>query len=188
MSDPSDQGEPTMEEILASIRKIISEDDPEAGSEEASAGSEQPSAESEEASAESEAAPDDVLELTERVEDEAEDEAEGTEEDEIDAILASMTGDDEMADKDTAADKSEGLVSSTTDTAVTSALSDFAGALIGPGSGQEGPVGGNQTLDALVRAALEPYLKSWLDEHLETLVERVLKEEIKRMARRAEDV
>jgi cell pole-organizing protein PopZ len=191
MSDPSDQGEPTMEEILASIRKIISEDDPEAGPEEASAESEpasgeseQVSAESEPASAEGEAPPDDVLELTERVEDEAG----GTEEDEIDAILASMTGDDEMADKDTADAKPEGLVSPKTDTAVTSALSDFAGALIEQGKGQEGPVGGNQTLDALVRAALEPYLKSWLDEHLETLVERVLKEEIKRMARRAEDV
>ncbi|MDH3969833.1 MAG: hypothetical protein OEU56_22700, partial [Rhodospirillales bacterium] len=86
MSDPSDQGEPTMEEILASIRKIISEDDPEAGAEEVSTAEE--------------AAPDDVLELTERVEDEAG----KTEEDEIDAILASVTGGgDEMENRDTGA-------------------------------------------------------------------------------------
>ena len=170
MSDSSDQGEPTMEEILASIRKIISEDDPEAGAEEAST--------------EKEAAPDDVLELTERVEDEAG----GTEEDEIDAILASVTGGDEMEDRDTAAVRSEGLVSPETDAAVTSALSDFASAVMEQGRGQEGPVGDNQALDSLVRAALEPYLKGWLDEHLETLVERVLREEIKRLARRAEDL
>jgi cell pole-organizing protein PopZ len=170
MSKPSDQGEPTMEEILASIRKIISEDDPEAGAEKASAGSEAP--------------PDDVLELTERVDDDAE----STQEDEVDAILASVTGDDEMEDKDTAHAKPEGIVSSKTETTVTSALSDFAGAIIEKGKSEQGPVGGNQTLDALVRAALEPYLKGWLDEHLETLVERVLREEIKRMARRAEDL
>jgi cell pole-organizing protein PopZ len=170
MSDPSDQGEPTMEEILASIRKIISEDDPEAEAKEGSTGTEAP--------------PDDVLELTERVEDEAE----STQEDEIDAILASVTGDDEMEDKDTASAKSEGIISGQTETAVTSALSGFAGALIEQGKDQEGPVGGNQTLDALVRAALEPYLKGWLDEHLETLVERVVREEIKRMARRAENL
>ena len=74
------------------------------------------------------------------------------------------------------------------ESAVTSALSEFAGALMEQNKDQQGPVGGNQTLDSLVRAALEPYLKSWLDEHLETLVERVVKEEIKRMARRAEDL
>jgi hypothetical protein len=170
MSDSSDQGEPTMEEILASIRKIISEDDPEAGAEEAST--------------EKEAAPDDVLELTERVEDEAG----KTEEDEIDAILASVTGGDEVENRDTGAAGSEGLVSPETDEAVTSALSDFAGALKEQERGQEGPVGDNQDLDSLVRTALDPYLKDWLDEHLETLVERVLREEIKRMARRAEDV
>jgi len=170
MSDPSDQGEPTMEEILASIRKIISEDDPEAGAEDASTAEE--------------AAPDDVLELTERVEDEAE----TAQEDEIDAILASVTGDNVMEDKETADAKPGGIVSPRTETTVTSALSDFAGALMEKGKGQEGPVGDNQTLDSLVRAALEPYLKGWLDEHLETLVERVLREEIKRMARRAEDL
>ncbi|MDH3594603.1 MAG: DUF2497 domain-containing protein [Rhodospirillales bacterium] len=171
MSDPSDQGEPTMEEILASIRKIISEDDPEAGAEEVSTAEE--------------AAPDDVLELTERVEDEAG----KTEEDEIDAILASVTGGgDEMENRDTGAARSGGLVSPETDAAVTAALSDFAGALMEQGKGQDGPVGDNQALDSLVRAALEPYLRGWLDEHLETLVERVLREEIKRMARRAENV
>lgn len=179
MSDPRDQAEPTMEEILASIRKIISEDGSE---EDAPAGAEQAPTEAEQAS-------EDVLELTERVEDEFAAPA-ANEEAEIDAILASVTGaeDTGRTDINTAGDSSGGIASPETERAVTSALSDFAGALMQQNKDQQGPVGGNQTLDSLVRAALEPYLKSWLDEHLETLVERVLKEEIKRMARRAEDI
>lgn len=182
MSDPSNQGEPTMEEILASIRKIISEDEAEADS---PAGGEQAAVGAEQASK-------DVLELTERVEDEfaAPAQPTGGEEAEVDAILASVTGleDKGRTDINTAGDKSGGIASSETETAVTSALSEFAGALMEQNKEQQGPVGGNQTLDSLVRAALEPYLKSWLDEHLETLVERVVKEEIKRMVRRAEDI
>ena len=182
MSDPSNQGEPTMEEILASIRKIISEDGSEA---ETAAGAEQAPAEAEQAS-------EDVLELTERVEDEFAAPADPTanEEAEIDAIIASVTEaeDTGRTDINTAGDSSGGIVSAETERAVTSALSEFAGALMEQNKDQQGPVGGNQSLDSLVRAALEPYLKSWLDEHLETLVERVVKEEIKRMARRAEDV
>ncbi len=190
MSDPNTQGEPTMEEILASIRKIISEDETEA---QASAGDEQNSAGEDQAPVEAE--PDtkeDVLELTERVEEEfaAPADPPAGEEVEIDAILAGVTGHEDKGrtDINTAGDKPGGIASSETEGAVTSALSEFAGALMEQNKEQQGPVGGNQTLDSLVRAALEPYLKSWLDEHLETLVERVVKEEIKRMARRAEDI
>lgn len=182
MSDPSNQGEPTMEEILASIRKIISEDETEAQS---PAGGEQAPVEAEQES-------NDVLELTERVEDELAAPAGPTagEEAEVDAILASVTGPEDKGRTNISntGDRSGGIASSETETAVTSALSEFAGALMEQNKDQQGPVGGNQTLDSLVRAALEPYLKSWLDEHLETLVERVVKEEIKRMARRAEDI
>jgi cell pole-organizing protein PopZ len=190
MSDSSNHGEPTMEEILASIRKIISEDDSET---QAPVGAEQ-------AAAESEQTPDDVLELTERVEDEIAAPADppdppeptdpaGANEAEIDAILASVTEveDVERPETHTAADTSEGIASSETERAVTAALSDFAGALIEQNKDLEGPIGGNQSLDVLVRSALEPYLKSWLDENLEALVERVLKEELGRMARRAEN-
>ena len=182
MSEPSNQTEPTMEEILASIRKIISEDETEA----------QAPAESEQTAAEPDQASKDVLELTERVEEEfaAPADPPAGEEAEIDAILAGVTGQEDKGrtDINTAGDKPGGIASSETEGAVTSALSEFAGALMEQNKDQQGPVGGNQTLDSLVRAALEPYLKSWLDEHLETLVERVVKEEIKRMARRAEDI
>ena len=39
-----------------------------------------------------------------------------------------------------------------------------------------------------MREMLGPYLKQWLDENLEPIVERTVKDELKRMARRAEDL
>lgn len=182
MSDRSSQGEPTMEEILASIRKIISEDDP---------GTEPPT-DADQAAAGAKQGSEDILELTERIEDDHAAPAETTSADdaEIDAILASVTGSEDMGRTDTgvADERSAGIASSETERAVTSALSEFAGALMEQHKDQEGPIGGNQSLDALVRSAIEPYLKSWLDQHLEALVERVLKEELGRMARRAENL
>lgn len=195
MSDPSNQGEPTMEEILASIRKIISEDETEAA-----AGAEQ-------AAERPEQTREDVLELTERIEDELAAPPEpaaapepaappepagpaGADDAEIDAILASVTEAEDVERKEieSAADTSAGIVSSETERAVTSALAEFTSALIEQHKDQEGPIGGNQSLDTLVRSAIQPYLKSWLDEHLETVVERVVREELKRMARRAENL
>ena len=44
-----------------------------------------------------------------------------------------------------------------------------------------------RTLEEVVRDALMPELKSWLDRHLPGLVERIVREEIKKMVRRAED-
>ncbi|MDH3473570.1 MAG: DUF2497 domain-containing protein [Rhodospirillales bacterium] len=185
MSDPNGQGEPTMEEILASIRKIISEDD------ENEEGSEAPEATASDdgETKDGDGAEDDVLELTERVEEEedsvAETNTETEAEDQIDAILAESAAD---AEPDAAAGKKkEGLVSDKTKSGVSSAMAQFAGAL-SKEKGQSGPVvGGGPTLDALVLAALEPVLKTWLDENLEPLVERLVKEELKRLARRAED-
>jgi len=173
MSDSGSQEEPTMEEILASIRKIISEDDPE--------GQESKGQESEETQMPEEG----VLELTERVEQAAAQADQGSsEEQEIDAILASVIEEDGPRQ----GGDSGGLVAPNTDSAVTSTLAGFAGALMKEKGDGEGGSGPGQTLDTLVRAVLEPYLKTWLDENLEPLVERVVREELKRMARRAEDL
>ena len=76
---------------------------------------------------------------------------------------------------------------STTKSKVTSAMASFAGALTKDKADNNPVMGGGPTLDALVLGALEPVLKNWLDENLEPLVERLVKEELKRMARRAED-
>lgn len=54
--------------------------------------------------------------------------------------------------------------------------------------GEQGttPIGDGRTLEDVVRAALVPELKSWLDANLPDLVERIVREEIKKMVRRAE--
>jgi cell pole-organizing protein PopZ len=94
---------------------------------------------------------------------------------------------DMMTDEPTAdeAQKTEGLVSRATATAAALALSEVSrNARL---RGDLGGVAGSPTLDAIVREALEPYLKSWLDEHLPALVERVVREEVRRLARRVED-
>ncbi|WP_416908074.1 MAG: DUF2497 domain-containing protein [Polymorphobacter sp.] len=41
---------------------------------------------------------------------------------------------------------------------------------------------GSMTLDALVQKMLEPMLKAWLDQRLPEIVERVAREEIRRIA------
>ena len=48
-------------------------------------------------------------------------------------------------------------------------------------------IGGQKTLEAVVRDAMAPHLSAWLDENLPSLVERVVQEEVRRMVRRAED-
>jgi cell pole-organizing protein PopZ len=46
---------------------------------------------------------------------------------------------------------------------------------------------GSSPLEALVLEALRPSLQSWLDQNLPALVERVLREEVRRLARRIEE-
>ena len=41
-------------------------------------------------------------------------------------------------------------------------------------------------VETLVRRAVEPMLKEWLDLHLQEIVERLVRREIERIARRAE--
>lgn len=41
-------------------------------------------------------------------------------------------------------------------------------------------------VEALVRSAVEPMLKNWLDEHLQTIVENTVRREIERLAKKAE--
>ena len=48
-------------------------------------------------------------------------------------------------------------------------------------------IGGGRTLEELVRTSLAPELKAWLDENLPDLVERIVREEVRKMVRRAED-
>jgi cell pole-organizing protein PopZ len=172
--------EPTMEEILASIRRIISEDDaPPSAEAEADA----PAAEAQAAPApEPEPAPapepvvaeaeeDDVLELTERVEPAAE-----------------THGDLDVYAKPEPAPKpapkpapvfsrapEETLVSDSSAFAAASSFSQLTATIVMPEPGR--------TLEDLTRELLKPLLKAWLDEHLPRIVEAKVAEEVERIAR-----
>ncbi|MEM7225672.1 MAG: DUF2497 domain-containing protein [Pseudomonadota bacterium] len=190
MSQTKEDNEPSMEEILASIRKIISDDEPE-GPPPVEIGSE-----------------DDVLELTEAVEVE-----EDKDKDAIGAPAESASEPDTKVEpllgiqsSPAKSERSEDLMepaqkqdttletsmapdaglSSTTESAVTSALASFTGQVSKEKQTETVP-GGGVTLETLVREAIEPQLKSWMDENLEKVVERVVRDEVRRLARRAED-
>lgn len=236
MSDQQNQEEPSMEEILASIRRIISEDDPEEGQEEKAEGeaeaetAAEPEPEPEpEAPAEDPVEDDeeDELELTEKVnadgsafdeagesevaeeapepkpifdedetpepepepepaeleavEEEAPAEEAPVEEVSEDLDVALELDDDLLAEPD---DNEESLISEPTQVAASSALSEIARAAI---TQRALAIGEGRTLEDLVREALRPELKHWLDAHLASMVERIVREEIKKMVRRVEN-
>nr|WP_018181586.1 DUF2497 domain-containing protein [Kaistia granuli] len=71
--------------------------------------------------------------------------------------------------------RSPGLLSAATDAAVSSAFGDLSNTVLS---------GNPQTLDDLVKEMLRPMLKSWLDDNLPPLVERLVRDEIERLSRR----
>lgn len=236
MSEAKGQAEPTMEEILASIRRIISEDDAEAdqatarapgneAADEAPEAAHAPEPESEpeptaDPAAESEPEPDfapdfalnpvtdfaadagtqassavepepepepefededevaseedDVLELTEKVE------ADGT----VVNLAAERAAKGAVAASDA---EEEDLVGTETAAATVGSLSELARAAIAGSRSRRGSVGDGRTLEDIVREALRPELKAWLDSNLPALVEQIVRDEIKRLVRRAED-
>ncbi|MEQ8657719.1 MAG: DUF2497 domain-containing protein [Hyphomicrobiales bacterium] len=229
MSKSSANAEPSMEEILASIRQIISDDEPEAPADD-----ESPEAEAD-AEPELESADDEVIseaDLDALFADPAPAEPEPDEEpsDDLDDGFASVAEDPEpepemdleededvldlasmaepsaeMADEpfdppedlDFAEPEPEPiaepvvaapepvvheplapasrLLSQQTDSAVSAAFADLASTMLS---------GNARTLEDLVQDMLRPMLKSWLDENLPTMVEKMVREEIERVARR----
>lgn len=183
------QAEPSMEEILASIRRIISEDT-DAGKGAAPttpAAAPAPATPPPAAAAppppspgpQPAPAPAEVLELTE------------------------MVGDDgkvtDVADKKPAptpppaqpapvADEGDSLVSNRAASAAAGALAGLAAASRKPeGSGFMGLGNGAATLEEIVRSEMRPILKAWLDENLPPLVERLVQKEIKRITRQVDE-
>lgn len=178
MSDTSaQQQEPSMEEILASIRRIISED-----SEEGEGVSEQAETEESEADVESRAAPEedteDVLELTEVVADEPEFEPEPEEPPAADEELFDDGSEVEEAPAIIAGDDSEGIVSEEPATLAANAIAGMMSQI--QSSTRLGS--GDATIEQIVKELLRPLLKEWLDANLPDLVERVVREEIQRVA------
>lgn len=82
----------------------------------------------------------------------------------------------------------EDLVSSATAAATVAALSEASRDVRSQARAAEDlPIQSDKTLEGLVREAVKPLLKDWLDQNLAPLVERVVREEVRRMVRRAED-
>lgn len=169
--------EPTMEEILASIRRIISEDDaPEDAAAQAAA---EPEADDEDdafAVAEpeaEEASEDDVLELTETYEA-----PEAVSIGDIDAYSPSAAPEPTPAPPPAAAPSSAGgLVSERTETIAASSFGALTSNLLVPHS--------ERTLEDVAKELLRPLLQSWLDQHLPTIVEEQVRLEVERIARQS---
>jgi cell pole-organizing protein PopZ len=193
MSEPKPQQEPSMEEILASIRRIISEDGAAAG---ADAKPEQPKPEPPKA---------DVLELTEVVEEpeeiapeSAEEPAEPAEEPAAEIELRDEepapeppemrivpSAPQQQPQPEPAADI-QGLIGPNAAAAATSALTSLVQAVDASRGGT--PIGhGNRTIEDLVKDVMRPMIKDWLDTNLPRLVERLVRKEIERLSHNAED-
>jgi len=204
MTDQTAQ-EPTMEEILASIRRIISEDDAPAET--------APVAAAPEPEPESPALMDETLSVQEPVASE-EDVLELT--DTYEPAPAESIGDLDVSAPEAepepfpaaAPARSEsvfetpaevhvpehpslpsgGYDSLVGDSAAASAASAFAGfasSLKKPEAPEEPSVSAGPTIDELARALLRPMLKDWLDANLPAIVEAQVRKEVERIARTA---
>lgn len=172
-----------MEEILASIRRIISEDD----------------APAEAAAVEPEQEPEPVAEAEAPV---AFDDQESEEDDEVleltepyQSASAQSIGDLDVADlapfpapEPVAQSDDERLVG---DTAAASAASAFAGLAASfqkpepVAAPRDLPFMSGNTVEDMVREMLRPMLKDWLDTNLPSIVQEQVRKEVERIARNA---
>lgn len=179
MSNVKDGQEPSMEDILSSIRRIIADDQDE------------PAAKPAAAVAKPKAPPppvieeaDDELELTDTVSQPVPPPAPKRKvEPEIPQMRVAAKR--EERPKMPVADD-EDLLAKGAAQASTSALARLTRA-VAP-EDRQGIVSGagGMTIDQLVVDLLKPQLKDWLEQHLPGIVERVVEQEVKKLARRAE--
>lgn len=166
MGDDKDvHKEQTVEEILAAIRKIISEEEemlePVSGRDH----QQQPTDF------------DDILDLSDPLPDEEDGQEQTQSIDDLESKNSSAKeGQEEKKDTFNRGVR-EGLMSS--DTAAISAAA--LAALGNRDLANEMKVGGNNSLEDLVRDLLKPMLKQWLDANLPNMVETLVREEIKRI-------
>lgn len=147
--------EPSMEEILSSIKRIIAEE-----GEEAVQAAAPRRTRSEPKAAATAPAVEEVLELTEEVAEEP-----------MPAPKAAPKTVAPAASDDT-------ILSVESEVAARHSLSALSSMLVAPAPGQD------NTLDGLVRAMLKPMLKEWLDARLPALVEEMVAKEIARITGR----
>ncbi|RAK55666.1 DUF2497 domain-containing protein [Phenylobacterium soli] len=185
--------EPTMEEILASIRRIISEDEaPEGAAKEAAPPVEEPAPEPEPEAAMPEPEPvlavaepepepeedDDALELTDRVETHGDLDVYSPAEPEPAPAAPPPMAAPEPAPAPVAAAPeapAPSLVSATAAAAAANAFGKLAETVAMPAEGR--------TLEDVVRELLRPLLQQWLDDHLPAIVQEAVQAEVERIAR-----
>lgn len=217
MSSAAKAHEPTMEEILASIRRIISDDEPTPSKPAAKAGdaAAKPSSQKSEPAAPA-AEPEPEVAMADLAQDD------------IDAMFAAMDAspapepaskpaaapaspvklveDDldvlELTEEVPAAPESSQLPSAVVPVlapqspprAPEARMADEGDRLLSPGADEAVQAafgtlantilaGSARTLDDIVRDMLRPMLKAWLDDNLPPLVERLVRQEIERVAR-----
>ena len=169
------QQEPTMEEILASIRKIISEDD-EPANESAAA---EPAVE--------DIDDDDVLELEPMEEEISFDEVDTNDDFEGDDIVAfepEPEPEPEPIFEAPEPPKPQKPVEADDDKLLEDEVVGSAAGALGRLMGTMS-MGSNNSLEDLVREMLRPMLKEWLNENLPGIVEAKVEEEVKRISRMA---
>jgi cell pole-organizing protein PopZ len=209
MSEAQGQNEPSMEEILASIRRIIAEDGeaPQPATPAAKPATPEPPPAPEPpaatAAAPANAAGDEILDLTEVVEPEP---APAPPPPPPEPKVAAPPPPPPPPPEPPAArapeppppprmaepepepparnEEADRLVSDATAAASIAALSQLTS--LNERLDDDVEIGaGHKTLESLVRAMLKPLLRDWLDAHLPGLVERLVREEIARMVREA---
>ena len=182
MSDGETEQEPPMEEILASIRRIISEnaedDDP--------------------AKKEAGAEPGEVLELTQMIKEDGsmvdltkeESEPESEPETETEPEPETKTKTEPVAAEPAAEPESddERLVSTAAADAASKPFADLARVAEPEPAPATGPTFGDsgRTVEDLVMELMRPMLREWLDDNLPPLVERLVQKEIRYLVRRSE--
>ena len=189
MSDPrSANSDPSMDDILASIRKIISDDEARAqvNSQQAAHQSGRPAAASPPEGPASATGRDDVLILTDLIEDSKP----GADDQPIPLPRIDPAHAAEMPQPSVEPHAEPSLVGAAVVGAASSAFARLNQAVQDsvppPIAPDPGPAmsGNGKTVEDLVKEMLRPMLKEWLDRNLPPMVERYVEREIVRLTRR----
>ncbi|MBV8412182.1 MAG: DUF2497 domain-containing protein [Alphaproteobacteria bacterium] len=177
MSEPrSTSGDPSMDDILASIRKIISEDEARVQVVRAQSANQPNSAT---------AADQDVLLLTDLIEDPKSEAAEPAV-----SPVAVPGRPPEMVEHANPPANDGSLIAAAVAGAATSAFARLNQAVQEsvpvPAASDPGPAvsANGKTIEDLVKDMLRPMLKDWLDQNLPAIVERYVEREVVRLTRR----
>lgn len=183
MSDNPSEEEPSIEEILASIRQIISDDDDEEKEEEPA---EEIMADILETQDEEK---EEVLELTEKdMEEPPAPAPEPEPEPEIEMVEATPEPEPEIEEEPEEVFEVESpipsdIMSSATQKAAVGSIAKLASKMPINNSRSYSGV----TLEDLVKEMLHPMLREWMDGNLPPMVERIVQKELEKLARRAAD-